>query len=396
MLMFSSQPNQVSLEDLANDFCDRNDRGISKQAIQERFNDHAVAFMESLLKKQLSSQLPLADHFACSHFNRVRVKDSTRYCLPEKFASVFKGHGGSGSPAQISIQYEYDMKTGQAIHLDLTSACRNDQQDSKETLDDIEEGDLLIRDLGYATQAYIKHIRDKKAYYLNRLNARWAIFDEEGKPIDFAQLLKKIKKHSLDWIEINIQIRMGNELVTSRLVVSAVDQNTYEKRIQKVKKENAKRGCQTSEAYKTSAALNLFITNIPQAWLAADQVRATYGLRWQIELVFKVWKSQIHINKVKPTKIQRFRCELIARLLWVLFNWQAFRFTQQHMNVKCSVWKFYKAAIRLSDQLRQVLLEKMAVEKWLALIAKKANEKYRTEIKKGKQNYANILMTLLA
>jgi len=39
MLMFASKPSdQLSLDDLANDFCEQHGISISKQALQERFN----------------------------------------------------------------------------------------------------------------------------------------------------------------------------------------------------------------------------------------------------------------------------------------------------------------------------------------------------------------------
>ena len=397
MLMFSSKsPQETSLEDLAHTFSERSKESISKQALQERFNDGAVAFLESVLADQLSAQLSLVDKEAYSNFNRVRIKDSTRYSLPENLSTVYAGHGGNSGPAQISIQYEYDLITGKTLGLALTSANRNDQQDSKETLHNIEKGDLLIRDLGYTTQGYIKHVQQQGAYYLNRLNPRWVVLDPKGRPIKYAEVLKKLRKRSRSTFEISVSICIGSERIPSRLIASRVDQKTYEKRMLKIKKENTRRGYNLTEAYKTSAALNLFITNVPAEWLATDQVRHTYGLRWQIELVFKTWKSQLQINKVKAVKTQRFQCELIARLIWILLNWQLYRITQRCMTSKCSTWKFFKTTIRTADHLRRVLFENSPPCHWLQIIIPNANRKYRTEIKRGKQDYSQILLNLLA
>ena len=395
--MFSNLSQQeTSLEDLAYNFSDSSKESITKQAIQERFNDHAVSFLESVLGDQLSNQLPLVDKITYANFNRVRIKDSTRYVLPATLGSVYAGHGGKSGPAQISIQYEYDLITGKTLDLSLTSANRNDQQDSKETLHSIEPGDLLIRDLGYTTQGYIKHVQENGAYYLNRFNPRWVALDQNGKPINYVNLLKKFKKNSQSILEISVCIRIGKELVPSRLIISRVDQRTYEKRMHKITQDTKRRSYGVSEAYKTTAALNLFITNVPLKWLATDQVRNTYGLRWQIELIFKTWKSQLQINKVKPVRTQRFQCELMARLIWVLLNWQMYRAIQRCMTAKCSTWKFFKTAIRASQKLKQALFENDSIERWVRLIIPNASRKYRTEIKQGKQDYAQILHNLLA
>lgn len=397
LLMFSGKaPQETSLEDLAVDFCDRSGKGITKQAIQQRFNGPAVAFLESVLADQLSNQLPTLDKQHCPHFNRVRIKDSTRYSVPKNMAEVYPGHGGGGGPAQISIQYEYDLITGKIHDLSLTGATRNDQRDSKETLYNIEKGDLLIRDLGYATQGYIKHIHQTGAYYLNRINPNWTVMDKQLKKIDYANILKKLKRKSLAILEMNVMIRIGKELVPSRLIVSRVDQKTYEKRMKNTNKPSKRRGNNVRASYKTTAALNIFITNIPSEWMTTDQVRNVYGLRWQIELIFKTWKSKLQINKVRSVRTQRFQCELMARFIWILINWQAYRIAQAQMTKKCSTWKFFKAAIRVSHQLREVLFEKNPINNWLKTILSNADQRYRTEIKRGKPDYTGILAALLA
>lgn len=405
MLMFANKPSdQLSLEDLANDFCEQHGISISKQALQERFNDFSVSFMSALLKSQLSQQLPaMGKSEVYRHFKRVRLKDSTRYTVPEEYASMYKGQGGIGTPAQISIQYEYDLITGKPIVLELTSACRNDQQDSKETLDNVEPGDLLIRDLAYASQNYIQHISRTKAYYLNRFNQKWTVYNKEGLLLDFSKILKRLKKYSLPLMEIDAFIQMGKERLATRLVVSRVDHQTYNKRIAKAQIAARSKGYNLSEKFKTCAALNLFITNIPKEWLKTQEIRTTYSLRWQIELIFKVWKSQANINKVKTMKIQRFQCQLLARFLWILLHWKMLRVIQHWITkhtktkyFKCSIWKFYKVAFRLSNLLRQTLFSHKSPLLWINKLLDQAENKFFTEIKKDKACTQKILYNLLA
>lgn len=394
--MFSGKSLQeTSLEDLAVDFCDRSNKSITKQAIQQRFNDQAVTFLESVLADQLSNQLPTVDKQHYTHFNRVRIKDSTRYRVPKNLAEVYTGHGGDGGPAQISIQYEYDLISGKTIDLSLTAATRNDQRDSRETLHNIEKDDLLIRDLGYTTQGYIKHVQQTGAYYLNRLNPVWTVRDKHLAKINYANILKKFKRNSRVALEMNVIICIGKELFPSRLIASRVDQQTYEKRMRNTNKKSRRRGFKVLSSYKTTAALNLFITNVPSEWMTTDQVRNVYGLRWQVELIFKTWKSQLHINKVRSVKTQRFQCELLARFIWIMINWQAYRITQARMTKKCSTWKFFKRAIRVSHHLRKVLFEQHSINQWLKTILSNADQKYRTEIKRGKPDYSGVLTKLL-
>lgn len=284
LLMFANKPcSELSLEDLANDFLEQHAVKVSKQALQERFNDHAVSFMKALLKQQLSQQLStVKQNETLKYFNRIRIKDSTRFAVPKEYAQDFKGQGGIGSAAQISIQYEYDLLTGTPLVLELTSGCRNDQQDSKETLDNIRKGDLLIRDLAYTSQAYLKHVSLAQAYYLNRLNPKWTVFDKVGEAISFSKLLNKLNKYRLPLLELDAFINVDRQQVNMRLIVSKVSEAVYQKRIKSAQAAAESKGYGLSDALKTKAWLNLYITNIPAQWLAAGQVRNIYSLRCKL------------------------------------------------------------------------------------------------------------------
>jgi Transposase DDE domain len=164
--------------------------------------------MSSLVTLELSRQLPVVKKSDTYHyFNRIRIKDSTRYAVPKEYASIYKGQGGIGTSAQISIQIEYDLFSGVPIALELTSACRNDQQDSKETLGDIQKGDLLIRDWAYTSKKYIEHVTKVEAYYLNRLNPTWNIYDKYGVRLSLAKIHKRLKRYALPYVEVKASWR---------------------------------------------------------------------------------------------------------------------------------------------------------------------------------------------
>ncbi|WP_254157982.1 IS4 family transposase [Chryseosolibacter indicus] len=403
LLMFASKsPNQLSLEDLVNDYSVQHGLDISKQALHQRFNDFSVTFLAELLEEQLSKHLlPVKKSEDYKQFNRIRVKDSTRFSVPSEYAQTYKGQGGIGTVAQISIQYEYDLLYGKPIVLSLTSACRNDQQDSKETLANIEKGDLLIRDLAYTSQGYIQHIEKAEAYYLNRLNSKWKIFDQNGVEIDLSKIHKRLKRYSIPLMEIDAFIKIGKEDIQTRLIVSKVNNQTYNKRLHKAQIAAGSKGYKLTDKFKTCAALNLFITNIPKQWMKAAQVRATYSLRWQIELTFKVWKSQANISKIKSMKLQRFQCQLLAKFLWILLHWKMLWLIQEwivnytkNQYYKCSIWKFYKVAFLLSGLLRQVLHNVKSPVDWIAKLIANAERKYLTELKNKKLNTQKILYSL--
>lgn len=404
MLMFCFHQGRLqSLTDLSCYLKSNCGLSISKQGIQGRFNREAVAFMEKVLGSVMGEQLKESSRPSfLSMFNRVRIKDSTKFSLPAVFNAVYKGFGGAIAKAKaiISIQFEYDLLSGKTLDMKMTSGCRNDQADSKESLDDIRENDLFIRDLGYVTLDYLKRIILGGAYFLNRAPAKAHIFtDKEGMPLfDFKKVAKKLKKQKLAFMEVRVLLGKG-EFVPCRLIVSQVDTKTYEKRLRKAQKHARSKNINVSNEHKERLGMNIFITNAPQERISAEQVQDVYSLRWQIELMFKVWKSQGQIDQVKEMKIERFQCQLYAQLLWLLVNWKVFLRVNGYVNANdkekwASPWKFYKQANRQSSLLREIIVNKQSAVPWIKGLLEMAIPHFVLERKKNKRSFMDTVIIL--
>ena len=66
---------------------------------------------------------------------------------------------------------------------------------------------------------------------------------------------------------------------------------------------------------KYASRINLLITNVSSKHLLHNEVYELYSLRWQIEIIFKTWKSIFKIHEVKPVKLERFQCHLYGQLI---------------------------------------------------------------------------------
>ena len=371
--------------------------------MQERFNEHAVAFMKSILSMLLENQLKsTVKEKSLSFFNRVRVKDSTRFTLPPSYASIYQGLGGAvaNSESMISIQYEYDLLSSSTLDLRLTTGTRNDQLDAKENTHDIAENDLFIRDLGYSTLGYLQQIINGKAYFLNRLNPQASVYNTEKneEKIDFSKCQKKIKKYNLSYLQYNVCIGKDAK-VPCRLIIYPVDRDTYEKRVRKTTKQAKSYGHQVSEAFRCKAQLTLYITNVPEDKLPVSTIKKTYGLRWQIELFFKIWKSQVNIDRVKEMKLHRFECQLIAKLLWLIIHRKIFQCVVVQVNCRqkdkpCSMWKYYKYAFSINTVVRNILTKPDKLVTLLYDLVNIAVRQFNLEEKKGKISHYKTLTAL--
>jgi hypothetical protein len=57
------------------------------------------------------------------------------------------------------------------------------------------------------------------------------------------------------------------------------------------------------------------VTNIEPAVLEGKAVRIFYSLRWQIELVFKTWKSYNGLSTLRGKRPERIECFIYGRLI---------------------------------------------------------------------------------
>ena len=402
LLMFSNLENRpASLNDFSAYLSDEYDLQISKQAIDYRFNQEAVDFLKSVLELQMKNTVELSKLSTVDlPFKSIRIKDSTRWNLPDNCVTKYQGHGGcrANSKSMISVQYDYDLLNGDTFDLAMTNGRRNDMADSRQVTDNISANELLLRDLGYVSTTYLKNIIAKQAYFLNRLPPQLGVYSpKDQSAISFKEINQQFKKHQNDHMELDVLL--GSEhMLNARLVIFKAPKRVYDQRIAKARKAAKKKGHDLSKEYKARAAYSSFITNADSDKIDAQTVQQLYKIRWQIELKFKVWKSLININDIVKMKVERFEAQLLAKFIWLLINWKAFLLVNHwmyHQNHKklCSIWKFFKQIKRKPLVLRNILikLRKKTIKKWLTKLFKKAHKNLSIEERKGKLPLYQIL-----
>jgi hypothetical protein len=401
-LMFSScnQAN-TSLPDMTADLSQQFSIDISKEGLHKKFNPEGISFLKELIKVQLSQQVYWQeDEDLKKHFAAINIKDSSKFSLPCIYNGDYPGFGNfSKTNGLMNLQYEYDLMSGKWIALELTSVKRNDQQDSKHTIDSLFKGELYIRDLGYITPTYLKAIIEKEAYFLNRMPPQANIYTCENKPLDWKYIAGKLKKTRVGTLDMDVLV-YKKELLPCRLIIEPVTDREYRKRLNHAKDSAKSHNVGLSKEHKLRCRYNIFITNVDRKILPIKKIRKTYYLRWQIELVFKTWKSFFEINKVKKVKKERLECQLLSKLIWVLLNWQLFQrcnhFVQRQTPERgVSVLKFFKRCISFSLSLRSVVLDPSTTAEWLEQTFLPLIENTACEAPAGKATHYQTLNSLM-
>jgi len=313
----------------------KSDFGIemTKQSLDERFNEKCVDFVNAVLREVLRKQFAgLYSGELLPSFSRIRIKDSTKFTVPPNMQEEFKACGGdthSRSKAGVSVQYEYDLKSGEVTDLNITSGDRNDRTDAGESVENMEKNDLIIRDLGYFSTPVLKSCMEKEAFFLSRLDCSTHVYDANMKQISFKNIHKSMKKSGV--IEKEMLVYVGKKtLLPVRMILQLVPEEVCKQRIrEKTKKSKGQGRGRLTEETKIRCWFNIFITNAEESQLSVEQVFPLYRLRWQIELQFKCWKSIFKIDKLQKMKKHRYFTLLYIKLLLIIINLQITHSLQQ-------------------------------------------------------------------
>ncbi|MCK5677263.1 MAG: IS4 family transposase [Flavobacteriaceae bacterium] len=346
MLLFTHfNHKELSLNDLSVQIKKRFDIDISRQSIDERFTSRAVEFFRTVLERAL--KITISKHYKVNFltYDRVLIKDATSFQLSENMVDSYKGSGGSGSISAIKIQFEYDLISGKIIDLSLFSFIVQDATNAADTIDNIRNNELIIRDLGYISIPVLRAIQEKEAFFVNRTQTSVNVYElknDKFVEIDFVKLHKSMELSGLTIIEKEVYIGKKEQFKT-KMIVETLPEKYYNQRIRKAEEKAKKKGRTLTDKYKAKQAMNIYITNTD---ISFKDIRLLYTLRWQIELMFKIWKSIGEINKVKKMKVERFECCLFAKLIWIVLNWKIMRlavnYFYQQEQLKISPYKFFK------------------------------------------------------
>jgi hypothetical protein len=295
---------------------------MSREGFHQRLNDHAVQFFEAMLSLVIELEVPHElDLAVLSAFKRILIFDSTAFQLPESLAAYFKGPGGDASAAGIKILFGYDLKSAQFFYVVLDGTAA-DHLIQNGAIKEIGEGELEISDLGYFGLATFAQIEARGAFYVSRLKTNVALYQRNEAGVlaefDLVEAIKKMKEG--DRSEVEVRLKSEETVITTRLVIERVPEAVKAERLRKLNQKNQKKGRQTQQRTKILQGVNLHITNAPVELLPAKVIRQFYTIRWQIELIFKNWKSNFDLDEVTGDRPQRIKCMLYAKLLFIFLT----------------------------------------------------------------------------
>jgi hypothetical protein len=320
--VWSARP-AASLEDLALPL------GIARQSLHDRFTPEAVTFCHRALLEALghafcadAEALPLL-----AGFNGVYLDDCTQLPLPDACACDFPGCGngdGSSGKAGMKVFTRFEVQSGRIHHLGFHPARPADAK-AIGLAPDLPSGSLTLADLGFADFARMQGHSDGGVYFISKLPVQTRVRLPGGpgsRPL--TELLRQWRQQGKADIDL-ADVRVGDKAdatATGRLTALLCPPEVVEGRRRKLNEQAKRRGRQVSERQREMCRWQVLFSNVSQARLTGEQVRRVYRLRWQVELLFKRFKSQGGMRKSSSDKPDRVKCEWYVKLLiQVVKNW---------------------------------------------------------------------------
>lgn len=272
---------------------------LSPSSFYERLSSKMASLLRRLAQEALAAQprgmaLPSG---ALAGFQELLAVDATVLKLHSLLQRAFPG---TASPASAKLHVVMNVCDGSARRVKLTSGQTGDTAPWQRVGGWVRDR-LLLFDLGYY-HFHLWHCIDQNGgFFLSRAKTNC-------NPVITA-VNRTWRGRSIDVVGQTVQEvlpRLDRELLDVEVEVS------YAKRAYRGKQATLRRTFRLVAVRNDKTGhYHTYLTNIPADKLPAEQIRATYALRWQVELLFKAMKSHGHLDHLPSTK----RC-VVECLVW--------------------------------------------------------------------------------
>jgi len=296
---------------------------VTAQAIDQRFTLATAALLQQVLSASLQ-HLIASDGLSIpilQRFTGVRIHDSTTIVLPDALAELWAGCGGSTTThtaSALKCGVQLDLLTGALSGLDLADGRASDQRLGVQQAP-LPKGSLRLADLGFYDLGVLGSLSAAEVYWLSKLEPTALISDATHSNCPLLAFVTSLGDLA-QW-EGQVWVGRGRRL-RARLMVKRVPQEVADQRRRRIRKSARDKGHNPSAVALALAVWTILITNIPAEMVSLEEALIVVKVRWQIELLFKLWKSQGRVDRWRTEKAARIMCEVYAKLLaLVLQQW---------------------------------------------------------------------------
>jgi Transposase DDE domain len=251
-------------------------KAFYNQLAKPHFADFARTMTSRLIGDMTLKVLGFATGRPFGEFRRIILQDGSSFAIHDGLREVFPGRFKTVKPAAVELHTTMDLLCDAPITVVLTPDTTNEQAFLPEPV--TLTGSLLLADRGYVDLHYLRRVQDEGGFCLIRAKAGMnpqilEAFREDGKR------LRSLRNKSLQTIHAKLPKRQRVELV----VQWQVDGRPLSLRLIVSWNRRQKAFC-------------YLLTNLPAPRYTLEMICRAYKWRWQVELLFKEWKSYANLH----------------------------------------------------------------------------------------------------
>ena len=207
------------------------------------------------------------------------------------------------------------------------------------------------------------HDNESGVFWVTRLKTGTTVYTSDGERLDLVRWLGEQGQAVLD-----LAVRIGaQDQMPCRLLALRVPQEVADQRRRRIRDYARKKQVTPKAETLALAAWTLVITNVPVEQLSLPEALVLIRVRWQIELLFKLWKSYVRVDEWRSQNPWRILCELYAKLigaiivhwlslteLWALPNRSLFKAAHTVQTYAVALALAFREQVQLADVLNRI------------------------------------------
>lgn len=294
---------------------------MSAQGMEQRLNENSARFMKAVLEYAVEEKVVGIEQSVfplLEKFNGVHIRDSSMITLPKELKDVWKGSGdANGETAALKLQVSWEYSRGALDGFSLQDGCCQDKTSPYQSME-LPEGALHIGDLGFFSLDKLAHDDQRGVFWVTRWKFKTFIWTGTDELLDMTSFLFDQTDNQID-----LAVEVGKEQrVACRLLACRAPQEVVDQRRQRIRENYRKKGRQPSDALLQLAQWTIVLTNVPANILSLKEALLLLKVRWQIEILFKLWKEYLRVDEWKSKNPWRILAEVYTKLLAaLLFHW---------------------------------------------------------------------------
>jgi hypothetical protein len=296
------------------------------------------AILEELLGKLAAPVLEGVPKRMLAQFDEVLVHDGTSFALKDALSKKWPGRFTKVTPAAVELHVTMSVLRDNPIAIVLAADKETERRFSPKAAS--LKNRLLLEDRGYEARDFFVSVQDAEGFFVVRgtKSIRPTIrkaHDSSGRRVRHLEgnrlSWQVLPRHDVD-LEIDWKCDSG-EIYSGRLVVIYVEG-----------KRNK----------KTYVYLH---TNLARTSYSTCDVAVLYKLRWQVELLFKEWKSHANLHKFDTAKAPIAEGLIWASLLAATLKREITHAAERASGIELSTQRAACSAKHFLDEILASILE---------------------------------------